>query len=80
MRVVVNYIVGSGVKRYPGTIVKYNVVVGLGVRFDSGGKPMWVEEDGEDEWIWEEDSGTPPTAAAAAAEVVAAAAAVEPQR
>lgn len=79
-RVVVDYIKGSGVKRYPGTIERYNVVLGLHVRFDSDGKLTWVDEDGEDDWIWEEGGGAPPVAAAAAAEVVAAAAAAEPQQ
>ena len=52
---------GTKLKRYPGEVIRYSAERGLLVRFDGYADgdeegEAWVEEDGQDDWEWEEEA------------------------
>ena len=45
--------------RYPGVVIAYSISEGLCVRFDGFTDASWVDEDGDDDWEWEESELAP---------------------
>ena len=57
-RVVVEY-EEEGIVRYPGVVIAYSISEGLCVRFDGFTDASWVDEDGDDDWEWEDSEFAP---------------------